>query len=567
MNSFLFIRQRGLSIAAIGVTALALFSSMRLASAELEVLREGKPLRRADVLILSDRLTLENARTLQEALDDQITVSRWKNPLGSAEALKMALEGLSDKKFQVVLLDSSLPGLQAGSVGEGTVNDIAKAARKLSPIVLWAGQGQADSLSQKIREDLMREDQLIGSYDTVSDSPRDQVISAYPVGQMLSGSLVEVVRAALLRGSAPWAIPDLPHNPANLAANPDLLMKPEMLPQAAGDTYAIFNAKQGDWQFNMHPFLAHFEGRFWAMWSSGRVDEDSSSQLIRYATSPDGKTWSEPQILAPDPDGEDGPFLWMPGGLEVREGRLYAYGSLHKGTNKKGTHWQEARLHRLRWDGNDWIDEGSVASDTLIYFPPMKNPGGDGEIVVKRTSTAHIFTALWRVAENKWTERELPGYALPNYRMSETSHYIGPDGVIHLIIRDQGASGRLYHSVSVDRGKTWTVPVQTNYPDAVSKNFSKCLSNGWVVLINTPITRSDLVASFSRDGWTFRDPVILRRDPPPLKFKGKYKNEYSFNYSDGIEVDGKLWLIYSINKEDIAISSYDIEKLTAEPIR
>lgn len=549
------------------LTVLALLISIHVASAEVEVLREGKSLRRANVLILSDRLTPEDAKALQDALDDQITVTRWKEPLGSAEALLSALGALSDQKFEVILLDGSVSGLI--DPDRPALGKIIESARKLAPTVLWAFSVQPDFPAAKTREDFVQAGGLVGLYDAVVDPGRDRIIPEHPIGQILSGSLAQVVRASLLRHSAPWAVlpPDFPHDPADLAVDPARLLEPDKLAQAAVESQTIFSAKEGEWQFNMHPFLVHFEGRFWAMWSSGRVDEDSSSQLIRYATSLDGRTWSEPRTLAHDPDGEAGPFRWMPGGLEVREGRLYAYGTLHKGTDKKGTHWQEARLHRFRWEGKSWLDEGSIASDSLIYYPPMKNPGGDAEILVRRTSTAHIFTVLWSPATNRWEETELPGYVLPNYRMSETSHYIGPDGVVHLIIRDQGRSEKLYHSVSLDRGRTWTVPVQTNYPDAVSKNFSKRLSNGWCVLINTPVTRSVLVASFSKDGWKFGNPVVLRRDPSPLRYKGKYKDEDSFNYSDGIEVDGKLWLIYSVNKEDIVVSTYDIEKLTGDPAR
>jgi hypothetical protein len=311
----------------------------------------------------------------------------------------------------------------------------------------------------------------------------------------------------------------------------------------------------------MHAYLAHFDGKFWAIWSTGRVDEDSPSQFVRYATSADGHTWSAPQTLVPDPDGEDGPLRWMANGIYVEDGRLYALATRNEGV-RDGMIWADASVIRFVWTGDEWRRDQVYAADALVYFPPTKIAGRD--FVVWRNPQAHFATAYRAAGATQWTVTPIPG-PFPAYRLSETAHYVDADGIMHLIIRDQGATRRIYHSVSYDAGATWTIPVKTNYPDGMVKNFADRLASGWFYLINNPRAgagrpRDPLAISFSRDGWSFGNPRVLRRGAPPLRYPGKHKDADSFQYSHAIEHDGRLWVIYATNKEDIEVSSYPLEQ-------
>ncbi len=373
------------------------------------------------------------------------------------------------------------------------------------------------------------------------------------------------LRQALLAKSPPWA--ELPagekRDPARLLADESLLADPDALPVAPTRTATVFRAEEGQWQFNLHSFIAHHDGKFWAIWSSGRVNEDSSSQFIRYATSADGLSWSESAVLAADPDGEAGPLRWLASGLYVQDGQLYALGCLNAG-HQESRIWAGAKLMRLQWTPDGWQDRGLFADNCMVYFPPMRVAGRD--FLVWRDEKAHFFTARSLPGTAQWEVKKHPHFP-PDYRMSETSAYADPDGVLHLIIRDQGLTKRLYHSLSFDDGTTWTLPVKTNYPDAVSKNFSGRLSNGWYYLINNPKTsglRDPLTISFSRDGWIFGSPKILRRDSPVRRYKGGAKPERSFQYADAMEHGGQLWVLYATNKEDIEISAYALDSLLPE---
>src|SRR5262249_37594735 len=148
---------------------------------------------------------------------------------------------------------------------------------------------------------------------------------------------------------------------------------------------------------------------------------------------------------------------------------LLALGSLNQGNRPPGGPWANARLVRFEWIDGSWRKDRDVADNCVVYFPPLRVDGRD--FFVWRDSRAHYFTGYAPAGTDRWEVTRMPG-PLPDYRMSETSAYVDPRGAVHLIIRDQGYTRRLYHAVSFDAGGTWTIPVKTNYPDAVSKNMS-----------------------------------------------------------------------------------------------
>lgn len=364
--------------------------------------------------------------------------------------------------------------------------------------------------------------------------------------------------------------PKVERDPARLLADPALLAQPEKLALASARTSPVFIAKEGEWQFNLHSYLAYHDGKFWAMWSSGRVDEDSPNQLIRYATSSDGHQWSESQVQVDDPDGPDGPGSWIARGIYVHQGKLTAlnaYREVTRETERGRESWPNLRLVRFEWDGQKWADRGTEVDNCMNNYPPRVLRGR--LFMTCRDSYMDMFTALAASETGgPWTVTKLPGEE-PHDRMSEPSWYVDPDDVAHLIFRDARRSKSLYRSLSRDGGQTWTAPVRTNYPDATSKNIGGRLSNGWYYLINNPNQegRDPLAISFSRDGWTFERPIALRANAPEQRYPGRAKNKKSFQYPHAIEQGGSLWVLYSTNKEDIEISEFRIADFGLEKLQ
>lgn len=80
-----------------------------------------------------------------------------------------------------------------------------------------------------------------------------------------------------------------------------------------------------------------------------------------------------------------------------------------------------------------------------------------------------------------------------------------PDRNLMALFRDNRKSGYLYRSFYVDRGRSWTKPIRTNFPDASSKINGIRLKDGRYILVSNPnpVKRDPLALSISSDGMVF----------------------------------------------------------------
>jgi predicted neuraminidase len=372
-----------------------------------------------------------------------------------------------------------------------------------------------------------------------------------------------VLWLALVLGAGTAAAQSAPSLEQLLRA-PDLLADPLALLLVKGRTSTVFRGQQNSAGFNLHSYLAHHDGKFWAIWSSSGVGEEDPDQHVRYATSADGHNWSPAASLVADPDGPRGPARWIARGVYRHGGKLTALAAYIESADygKRGQQavWKGLRLMRFEWDGKAWRDQGVMANDCMNNFPPERL--GDSEALVCRDQNMDVFMALRRGPREAWTRTPLAA-APPNDRMDEPTFYATQGGEVHMLIRDNNKSGYLLRALSRDAGKTWTAPVRTNYPDATSKNFPGRLSNGWFFLINNPNPRKrdPLAISFSRDGWQFEKPLAIRKGAPERRFAGRAKGSGSLQYPHAIEHGGSLWVIYSTNKEDIEVTEIPLAPL------
>lgn len=388
-------------------------------------------------------------------------------------------------------------------------------------------------------------------------SGKDPGYAGYHYPQLLEhGGFLYVIHAenmediVLLR--VPMAkITRLARRPERLLSQDSLLAAPGGLPPAPGRHSTVFAGKSGESGFNLHSYLAHHGGQFWAVWSSSRVHEEDPDQRVLYATSRDGHRWSEPRELVADPDGPLGPARWIARGVYVSKGKLTALAayieSAAYGQRGRQEVWRNLRLMRFEWNGRSWDAKGVFADNCMNNFPPQ--PLNGVETLVCRDSNMDVSMAL---AEAGGGWKRTPVRNEPPFdRMDEPTYYVAQGGEVHMIIRDNTRSGFLIRAISEDHGRTWSKPVRTNYPDATSKNFPGRLSNGWFYLINNPDQRKrdPLVITFSRDGWEFSRPLSIR------------SGVSSVQYPHAIEHGGSLWVIYSIGKRDIEIAELPVRRL------
>lgn len=343
------------------------------------------------------------------------------------------------------------------------------------------------------------------------------------------------------------------------------------LPVLKGE-HAIVTQGEKPWLFRLHSYLAHFEGKYWCMWSHGPVVEDNPTQHVRYATSPDGLNWSEGSEVMPSSSREG--FRYIARGLWVRDGKLLALASHDEAFNAKGkVHFFGRSLQLMAWEWQGaalgWKPLGVIFEDAINNFPPQKLPNGEWGMM-RRDHERKVSMMTGGVkSPSDWTAIPVSAYAAPDgFRPEEPDWWALPDGRLLGLFRDNGNSHRFYRSISMDNGLHWTVPEKTNFPDATSKFFGLRTSRGYYVLVSNanPVRRNPLCLSTSADGVTFTGMAVL---PIPSGLKGVPATQYdSLQYPHVIEHDGHLLIACSREKtaiEVVKVSLDDIEKPTTNP--
>lgn len=123
-------------------------------------------------------------------------------------------------------------------------------------------------------------------------------------------------------------------------------------------------------------------------------------------------------------------------------------------------------------------------------------------------------------------------------------------------------------TTSPDGGETWAQPVRPkSLITGGGKVWGQRTFDGRYVLIYNPHPRNrwPLVLLTSDDGITFSNPMSINGQLPGQRYEGKskdtgvsYQRGLSHYNNDGSWKDDALWLVYSLNKEDILISRIPI---------
>jgi len=65
---------------------------------------------------------------------------------------------------------------------------------------------------------------------------------------------------------------------SQLLSDPDAFANIDSLPLIPSKTSTVYRAKEGEWQYNLHSYLYRYDNKFWAMWSSGPVNESDRNR-------------------------------------------------------------------------------------------------------------------------------------------------------------------------------------------------------------------------------------------------------------------------------------------------
>jgi hypothetical protein len=279
--------------------------------------------------------------------------------------------------------------------------------------------------------------------------------------------------------------------------------------------HAVIHDVTAEGGVNQHNYLVHFGGRFWAMWSDGPAIEDRVGQVVKYATSWDGLEWSEAKRMTdyPPDSGPDSPyyntrqpdgFRYIARGFWVRDGQLLALMSLDEAAGFFGP---SLRLLAYRWDPDEetWKEHGVVVDNAINNFSPKQLPSGPWMMSRRphdyhRSGVDFLIGGVQRF--DQWEAFPVPDGPLA---AEEPYWWVLPDGNLMALFRDNRRSGYIFRSFSTDNGRTWTQPVQTDFPDARSKFHGLRMSDGRYALVSNshPKRRDPLTLAISDDGLVF----------------------------------------------------------------
>ncbi len=333
-------------------------------------------------------------------------------------------------------------------------------------------------------------------------------------------------------------------------------------------TIHIFSSKEKGDHYANGVVMVAFKNQLYCMWQSSLRDEDSDDTKVVYSTSSDdGMTWSKSKIFAVATDE----YYCTSGGWLVNGDTLTAFIDIwEKGLEPRGGR----TCYITTTDGKHWSSPNSVTMANgepmkgVLEQDPYKLP--DGRII----GAAHFMPGLhvcpvytddvtghsgWKKAVFQSEDKGKQSREL------EPSQYVREDGTVVMIFRDQSSSFRKLASVSKDRGKSWSKPEQTNIPDARTKQCAGNLPDGTSYMVCCPVndkTRWPLVLLTSRDGKTFDKALLLRSgdstDLPQRRYEGKYKT-LGYSYPKAMVHNGKIYVGYSTNKEDVDCTIIPIE--------
>ncbi len=361
-------------------------------------------------------------------------------------------------------------------------------------------------------------------------------------------------------------------------------------------TYPIYHATLLTGGYSHHSQIAHFRGTFFASWTNQEWDEDGPGQRVLCSISSNGETWRAPFVCFPSLSGmrkrvRFGRVLTSEAWVVVN-GKMYAVAGVNDKpglTDKISAGYETTVSGQKRKLIGGRVGWGRIARSVstngdlgpifwLVDDPPPPLPGFQQFPDARDPQYREVASAINKILANPL---HMPAWdflnhttrvdAVDGHQMCEPSAYRRPDGVIVKLSRDcaRPHSRRLYASLSMNGGRTWTTPVRTNIPDSPSKAVTGTLPNGENYLIGNQVLRHErdpLVISLAPNGKVFNWAAAIVHGHPPRRYPGHAK-DFGFQYPSAIVVGRALWVIYSINKEDVSIARIPLKELGSSKIR
>lgn len=333
------------------------------------------------------------------------------------------------------------------------------------------------------------------------------------------------------------------------------------------------------WTYNHAPMLAYWNNQFYLEYLSNPIGEHVPPGQTLLQTSKDGYNWTRPVVIFPQYKLTDG---------TTKEGRTEVAKNTYAVNHQRMGFYvsKKKRLLALAFygiilgdhdDPNDGNGIGRVVREILpdgsfgpIYFIrynhafnekntsfPFYKSSNDQGFVEACNELLAIPLMMQQWVEE--ADRNDPLITLKK-EVKALSYYHLPDG------RAIGLWKNALTSISKDNGKTWLYN-PTRAPKFVNSNAKiwgqRTSDRKYATVYNPSEFRWPLAISVSDDGLKYKNLLLVNGEISPMRYGGNYKS-YGPQYVRGIDEgcgnppDKNLWVTYSMNKEDMWVSSIPV---------
>jgi len=331
------------------------------------------------------------------------------------------------------------------------------------------------------------------------------------------------------------------------------------------ENISVHRGEKDQYEFLLGASIEVLNETLFAAWGNSRKKENDKFSVMAGKKSYDkGQTWKDFTIIA----------------HEAEEGYCHSHGVLCSANNELWAFVPKARFHHLdhfpdlkvegyRYDlkNDKWLSQGTLINEK--FWPlcrPEKLPQG-GLMMAGLYHDAKYPNSSPAVAiceGTDLTQWEIISLPRPNGigdLWGEASVFThGND--IWLVSRYEEKQIAVA-SVSHDNGRTWAPLRETNFPMSSAKISAGTLSSGHHYIVHnlkTSAYREKLAISLSKpDQILFEKTYLIKdgydRDP---RFAC---GSHQFAYPYTLEFEGKLYIIYAVNKEDCDLSILSLKDI------
>jgi len=321
-----------------------------------------------------------------------------------------------------------------------------------------------------------------------------------------------------------------------------------------------------DYTYHHAPMLAYWKGKFYLEFLSAPVNEHDEATVTSLTTSIDARNWSTPKVIFPSfkPQGDSHEIITHQRmGFYVSPDKerllvLAFYGRWPSPNEGQGIGRVVREVH----------EDGSLGP---IYFIRYNRHAGWKESntpypFYKESPDKSFVKLCETLMENKlyvqqWYEedRSKDGfYALEGegFKIKAFNWYTRKDGKIAGLWKDN------YASLSNDAGRSWLESKKLpSIITGTAKVWAQQTEDGRYAFVYNPHYewRFPLVLITGADGRHFGKMACIHGEVPPIRYEGDAKDpgpQYirGITPGNGEPPGDEMWLVYSMNKEDIWIS-------------